>query len=64
MADVPTPGLISIGRSAAMAPPCSKVTIERETLCSLVDEVVAQRALLERFGTDLRSIARRGTRST
>jgi hypothetical protein len=42
-----------------MAPPCSKVTIERETLCALVDEVVAQRALLERFDGDLRTIAQR-----
>jgi hypothetical protein len=56
---VPIPELISIGRSAAMAPPCSNVTIKRELLCDLVDEVVAQRALLERFGADLRAIAQR-----
>jgi hypothetical protein len=59
MPDVSTPELISIGRSAPMAPPRSKVTIERETLCALVDEVVAQRVLLERFGGDLRTIAQR-----
>jgi hypothetical protein len=33
------------------------------TLCSMVDELVAQRALLERFGTDMRSIALRSRTS-
>jgi hypothetical protein len=35
------------------------VTIERETLCALVDELIAKRGLLERFGADMRTIAQR-----
>ncbi len=51
--------LISIQRSAAMLPPGTAVPLPRESLLALVEEVLSQRSLLERLGTDLRDVARR-----
>lgn len=45
-------------RSAAMAPPRSKVGVERELLIEVVEELLQQRSLLRRLGDDLRAVAR------
>jgi hypothetical protein len=45
-------------RSAAMAPPRSKVGVEREVLIEVLEELLQQRSLLRRLGDDLRTVAR------
>jgi hypothetical protein len=52
--------LISLQRSAAMAAPGSAVPMPRERVLELLDEVLSSRSLLERLGTDLRSVADHG----
>ncbi len=47
------------GRSAAMAPPGSDVTISRELLLELIDDYNRLASLVERFGADLKTIAKR-----
>ena len=48
-------------RSAAMAPPNSKVRVDREVLVELLEELMQGRSLLRRLGDDLKAVARRGT---
>lgn len=45
-------------RSAAMAPPSSKVGVDREVLIEALEELLQQRSLLRRLGDDLRTVAR------
>lgn len=45
-------------RSAAMAPPASKVAVDREVLIEALEELLQQRSLLRRLGDDLRTVAR------
>lgn len=45
-------------RSAAMAPPSSKVAVDREVLIEALEELLQQRSLLRRLGDDLRTVAR------
>jgi hypothetical protein len=49
--------LVSIQRSAAMALPMSKVAVERDVLIEIIEELRGQRALLARFGADLKTVA-------
>jgi hypothetical protein len=51
--------LIALHRSTAMLPPGSKTEVERDVLLQLVDELLSQRALLQRLGADLKSVARK-----
>jgi hypothetical protein len=48
--------LISVERSAAMAPPGSDVSIRRDLLLDALAELRQQRALLTRLGADLRTV--------
>ena len=49
--------LVSIQRSAAMAPPMSKVGVDRDVLIEIIEELLGKRALLARFGADLKTVA-------
>jgi hypothetical protein len=49
--------LVSMQRSAAMGQPGSKIPIDRDLLIEIVEEVLAKRALLARFGADLKTVA-------
>ena len=49
--------LISMQRSAAMAPPMSKVPVDRDVLIELIEELLGKRSLLARFGKDLKAVA-------
>lgn len=51
--------LIATQRSAAMAPPNTDIKIRRDDLIEIIEEILDQRRLLERVGTDLKTIARR-----
>lgn len=51
--------LIALHRSTAMLSPGTNIGVERDLLLSLLDELIAQRALLKRLGADLRTVARR-----
>lgn len=42
-----------------MLSPGTNIGVERDLLLSLLDELISQRALLQRLGTDLRTVARR-----
>lgn len=44
-----------------MLPPGSRTTVERDLLVVVLDELISQRALLQRLGSDLRTVARRST---
>ena len=50
--------LTALIRSAAMAAPRSKVSVERELLIEALEELLQQRSLLRRLGDDLRTVAR------
>jgi hypothetical protein len=54
-----TPDLVSLRRSAAMLTPGQTIPVERDTLIRILDELDQSQRLLERFGTDLTTIARR-----
>lgn len=41
-----------------MAPPRSKVGVEREVLIEILEELLRHRSLLRRLGDDLRTVAR------
>ncbi len=51
--------LIAWHRSVVMLTPNAAVTLERERLLEILDELVATRALLARLGGDLKTVARR-----
>lgn len=51
--------LIAWQRSVAMLTPNVAVSLERERLLEILDELVATRALLARLGADLKTVARR-----
>jgi hypothetical protein len=55
---IPDHELTVLIRSAAMAPPASKVGVEREQLIEALEELLQQRSLLRRLGDDLRTVAR------
>lgn len=42
-----------------MAPPNSDIRVSRDDLIEIIQELLDQRRLLERVGTDLKTIARR-----
>ena len=42
-----------------MLSPGTNIGVERDLLLSLLDELITQRALLQRLGADLRTVARR-----
>ena len=57
-----TADLIATQRSAAMAPPNTDIKIHRDDLIEIIEiieELLDQRRLLQRVGTDLKTIARR-----
>jgi len=58
---IPDHEVTAVMRSAAMAPPSSKVNVEREVLVELLEELMQSRSLLRRLGNDLKTVARRGT---
>ena len=51
--------LISLQRSAAMLQPGASLAVERDLLIRVLDELFSQRALLQRLGADLKSVARK-----
>lgn len=51
--------LISLQRSAAMLQPGASIGVERDLLIRVLDELFSQRALLQRLGADLKSVARK-----
>ncbi|MEP1122808.1 MAG: hypothetical protein ABJH68_02820 [Ilumatobacter sp.] len=57
---LPDHELTALIRSAAMAPPKSKVGVDREQLIESLEELLQQRSLLRRLGDDLRTVARSG----
>jgi len=57
---IPDHEVTAILRSAAMAAPSTKVTIEREVIVDLLEELMQSRSLLRRLGDDLRTVARSG----
>lgn len=57
---IPDHELTALIRSAAMAPPKSKVGVDREQLIESLEELLQQRSLLRRLGDDLRTVARSG----
>jgi hypothetical protein len=56
---VPQAELIALQRSAAMVGGGQSVPVPADVLGALCTELLANRSLLERFGADLRTIARR-----
>jgi hypothetical protein len=54
-----TADLIATQRSAAMAPPNTDIRVPRDDLIEIIEELLDQRRLLQRVGTDLKTIARR-----
>ena len=56
--------LVSIQRSAAMAPPMSKVPVDRDVLIEIIEELLGKRALLARFGADLKTVAGHAAKPT
>jgi hypothetical protein len=54
-----TADLIATQRSAAMAPPNTDIKVHRDDLIEIIEELLDQRRLLHRVGTDLKTIARR-----
>jgi hypothetical protein len=58
MMGIPDHELTALIRSAAIAPPASKVGVEREQLIEALEELLQQRSLLCRLGDDLRTVAR------
>lgn len=57
--DITQADIVALHRSAAMLPPGSHTTVERDLLVVVLDELISQRALLQRLGTDLKTVARR-----
>ncbi len=55
---VPQAEVIALQRSAAMLTEGQALAVPGDVVCALCTEVLANRALLERFGADLRRIAR------
>ena len=55
---VATADLVSLHRSAAMLTLGQSLPVNREDLMSICDELLEVRSLLERLGTDLRSVAK------
>jgi hypothetical protein len=53
-----TADLIATQRSAAMAPPNTDIKIHRDDLIEIIEELLDLRRLLQRVGTDLKSIPR------
>ncbi|MEZ5220311.1 MAG: hypothetical protein R2743_02380 [Ilumatobacteraceae bacterium] len=51
--------LVSLQRSAAMLQPGTSIGVERDLLLRVLDELFSQRALLQRLGTDLKTVARK-----
>lgn len=51
--------LVGMQRSAAMLSNGQTVPVEGKVLYAMCSELLEQRQLLERLGTDLRSVARR-----
>ncbi len=51
--------LIALHRSTAMLSPGTNIGVERDLLLSLLDELIALRALLQRLGADQPTVARR-----
>lgn len=56
--------LIALQRSAAMLSPGQRVSVERERIQELCQELLDSRELLQRLGTDLRNVAQRSRPST
>jgi hypothetical protein len=55
---IPDHELTALIRSAAMAPPKSKVGVDREQLIEALEELLQQRSLLRRLGDEFRTVAR------
>ncbi len=53
-----TAELTALHRSTAMLTPHTKAPVEREALLSILDELLENRRLLARLGTDLNTVAR------
>ena len=51
--------LVSLQRSAAMLQPGTSIGVERDLLLRVLDELFSQRALLQRLGADLKTVARK-----
>lgn len=47
-----------------MFSPGTNIGVERDLLLSLLDELINQRALLQRLGADLRTVAQRSRATT
>ncbi len=54
--------IVALQRSAAMLQPGQALSVDREELMALCEEVVASRQLLARLGADLRTVAARAKR--
>lgn len=53
--------LVTLQRSAAMLPAGTPVPVERDDLLELIEELFELRRLVQRFGGDLKTIARHAT---
>jgi len=51
--------LVALSRSVAMLAPGATMSMRREELSALLEELLATRALLQRLGADLKTVARR-----
>lgn len=56
---ITTAELIALQRSTAMLPPGQRMPVDRDQLQGLCQELLEARELLDRLGTDLRTVARR-----
>jgi hypothetical protein len=56
---VPDHELSGIARSAAMLAPGATVSVDRDVLIAIVEELVETRSLVARLGADLTTVARR-----
>ena len=54
------PALLALQRSTAMLSPGAATNLRREDLLEILEELITSRSLLERLGSDLKSVARRG----
>ena len=61
---LPTADLTSLMRSCAMLSSGQSIPVDRDQLYQLCEEVLETRQLLQRFGSDLRSVAAHAPRIT
>jgi hypothetical protein len=54
------PDLVALHRSTAMLPPGTGVTMPREALLAVLEDLFATRALLSRLSADLHDVHRHG----